>query len=81
MICATRMNIYVTTPPDGTRWRLRLLCLFARHSQNKFCLCTRSFVKSKRRGIFCQTPALTLRARAMPTVGANEPVRLHLPSA
>jgi len=36
--------------PAGTRWRLRLLFLFARHSQNKFCLCARSFVKSKRRG-------------------------------
>ena len=44
------MDIYVTTPAFGHRWRLRLLFLFARQSQSKYWLCTRSFINSKRRG-------------------------------
>ena len=40
----------VTTPAKGHPLQASLLFLFARHSKSKLFLCTRSFVKSKRRG-------------------------------
>ena len=56
---ACGQSFCVATPACGHPLQASLLFLFARHSKSKLFLCTRSSVKSKRRGMV-RSPALSL---------------------